>query len=48
MPKLSTHLNLALILGEKLNIQDLRSLLLGASYPDVLDDEKMFLILQKC
>ncbi len=43
MPKLSTHLNLALILGEKLNIQDLRSLLLGASYPDVLDDEKMFL-----
>ncbi len=43
MPKLSTHLNLALILGEKLNIQDLRDLFLGSAYPDVLDDEKLFL-----
>lgn len=43
MPKLSTHLNLALILGKKLNIQDLRSLFLGAVYPDALDDEDLFL-----
>ena len=43
MPKLSTHLNLALILGEKIKIQDLRSLFLGAAYPDVLDDDDLFL-----
>ena len=45
MPKISTHLHLALILSDVLKIRDLKSMMLGSAYPDVLDDKRLFLSL---
>ena len=33
MPKISTHLHLALILSDVLKIRDLKSMMLGSAYP---------------